>query len=124
VGEQTRKRESCAIRGCTPRCATISYRLLPRSAGGSPAPSPRRSPAATATASSSSVRSMTERLVIGRLGSRGDGIADTAAGPVYVPYALADETVEVEPWPGHPDRRHPVKIEVAASERIPPISPP
>jgi len=66
---------------------------------------------------------MIERLVIGRLGSRGDGIADTAAGPVYVPYALAGETVEVEPWPGHPDRRHPVKIEVAAAERILPLCP-
>ena len=66
---------------------------------------------------------MTDRLVIGRLGSRGDGIADTAAGPVYVPYALAGETVEVEPWPGHPDRRHPVKIEVAAAERIAPVCP-
>ncbi len=32
---------------------------------------------------------VTEQLTIARLGHRGDGIADTPAGPVYVPYALA-----------------------------------
>jgi 23S rRNA (uracil1939-C5)-methyltransferase len=66
---------------------------------------------------------MIERFVIGRLGSRGDGIVDTTAGPVYVPYALAGETVEVEPWPDHPDRRHLVKVDVAGAQRIPPICP-
>jgi len=49
---------------------------------------------------------MVERLVIARLGSRGEGVADTAAGAVYVPSALPGETAEVEPWPGHADRRH------------------
>ncbi|MFD2252033.1 23S rRNA (uracil1939-C5)-methyltransferase [Pseudochelatococcus lubricantis] len=34
-------------------------------------------------------------LTIARLGARGDGIADTPAGPVYVPYALPGETVRV-----------------------------
>ena len=47
---------------------------------------------------------MTEKLVITRLGSQGEGIAEAAAGAVYVPYALPGETVEVEPWPGHADR--------------------
>src|SRR5256885_15483581 len=47
---------------------------------------------------------MTERLRISRLAHRGDGLAETAAGPLYVPYALPGETVEVDPVPGHPDR--------------------
>ena len=45
---------------------------------------------------------MTERLTITQLGHRGDGIADGPDGPIYVPYTLPDETVEVTPWPGHP----------------------
>ena len=32
-------------------------------------------------------------ILIDRLGARGDGIADTADGPVYVPFALPGETV-------------------------------
>ena len=61
--------------------------------------------------------------MIGRLGSRGDGIADTAAGAIYVPYALPGETAEVERWPGHPDRRQLIKIDVASPDRIAPICP-
>jgi len=64
-----------------------------------------------------------ERLAIARLGNRGDGIADTAAGPVYVPYTLPGETVEVEPWAGHPDRRHLLRVDAANAERIAPICP-
>jgi 23S rRNA (uracil1939-C5)-methyltransferase len=37
-----------------------------------------------------------ERLQIERLGQRGEGIARTPNGPVYVPYALAGETVLAE----------------------------
>lgn len=66
---------------------------------------------------------MSERLVITRLGSRGEGIADTAAGAVYVPYALPGETAEVEPWPGHADRRRLTKIDVASPERTAPLCP-
>jgi len=66
---------------------------------------------------------MVERLVIARLGSRGEGVADTAAGAVYVPSALPGETAEVEPWPGHADRRHLAKLDVASPERIAPICP-
>lgn len=66
---------------------------------------------------------MVERLLIDRLGSRGDGIADTPAGAVYVPYTLPGETAEVEPWAGHPDRRHLVAIDIASPERIAPICP-
>jgi 23S rRNA (uracil1939-C5)-methyltransferase len=64
-----------------------------------------------------------ERLVIGRIGHRGDGIADTPAGPLYVPYTLPGEAVEAEPVPGHPDRRHAVRVEIANPERIAPICP-
>jgi len=61
--------------------------------------------------------------VINRLGRRGDGIADAPAGPLYVPYALPGETAEVDPWPGHPDRRHLIKIDIASPDRIAPICP-
>jgi 23S rRNA (uracil1939-C5)-methyltransferase len=64
---------------------------------------------------------MTERLAIARLGSRGDGVADTAAGAVYVPFALPGEVVEVEPVPGHPDRRHLLRVIEPSAERIAPI---
>lgn len=64
-----------------------------------------------------------ERLVIARLGHRGDGIAESADGPVYVPGTLAGETVEVASWPGHPDRRQLLKVETASAERIAPICP-
>jgi 23S rRNA (uracil1939-C5)-methyltransferase len=66
---------------------------------------------------------MVERLTIARLGRRGDGIADMPAGPVFVPFALPGEIVEAEAWPGHPDRRLPIKIEHASPERIAPICP-
>jgi 23S rRNA (uracil1939-C5)-methyltransferase len=66
---------------------------------------------------------MTERLVIDRLAHRGDGVADTPAGPVFVPYTLPGETVEVEPVPGHPDRRQLLRIETASPERIQPFCP-
>src|SRR5437870_11637919 len=100
-----------------PRSATGSLPISPRSAGRSPASSPRPLPAATAIPNSSSGRVVTERLVIGHIGQRGDGVADTPAGAAYVSYALPGETVEVEPWPGHPDRRHFVNVVIASPER-------
>ena len=39
---------------------------------------------------------MVERLVIARLGHRGDGIADSPEGPIYVAGALPGEIVEAE----------------------------
>jgi 23S rRNA (uracil1939-C5)-methyltransferase len=59
-----------------------------------------------------------ERLIISRIGHRGDGIADTPDGPIYVPYTLPGETVEAEPVPGHPDRRHLLHVVAASAERI------
>jgi 23S rRNA (uracil1939-C5)-methyltransferase len=66
---------------------------------------------------------MTERLIVTHLGHRGDGVVDGEAGPVYVPYTLPGETVEVEAWPGHPDRRQLLRVESASAERIAPICP-
>ncbi|HEY6022570.1 MAG TPA: class I SAM-dependent RNA methyltransferase [Pseudolabrys sp.] len=64
---------------------------------------------------------MTEQLTITRLGHRGDGVADTPEGPVYVPYALPGETVTVERVAGHPDRRRLVHLDKPSYERATPI---
>lgn len=64
---------------------------------------------------------VTEQLTIARLGHRGDGIADTPAGPVYVPYTLPGEVVTVEAVAGHPDRRHLDRVDKASHERVTPI---
>jgi 23S rRNA (uracil1939-C5)-methyltransferase len=64
-----------------------------------------------------------EQLVIEHVGHFGDGVAVAHGRYVYVPYALAGETVEVAPVPGHPDRRRLLKIEHASPERIAPFCP-
>ncbi len=64
---------------------------------------------------------MTEQLTIARIGHRGDGIADTNVGPVYVPYTLPGETVTVERVAGHPDRRHLIHVDKPSHERETPI---
>jgi 23S rRNA (uracil1939-C5)-methyltransferase len=66
---------------------------------------------------------MTERIVIDRLAHRGDGVAETPDGPVFVPYTLPGEAVEVERVPGHPDRRHLLRIDTPSPERIEPFCP-
>ncbi len=66
---------------------------------------------------------MIERLRIARMGHRGDGVADGAEGPLYVPYALPGELVEAEPVQGHPDRRHLLRVEEPSAERVAPICP-
>jgi 23S rRNA (uracil1939-C5)-methyltransferase len=78
-------------------------------------------PAALAIVSSSSALHVAERIAIARLGKLGDGICDTSAGPLYVSYALPGETVAVEPWPGHADRRHLLEVESASPDRVAPI---
>ena len=40
-----------------------------------------------------------------------------------MPYALPGETVEVEEWRGHPDRRQLLEVERASHERVAPICP-
>jgi len=64
---------------------------------------------------------LVERLAIDHLGARGDGVALSDAGPIYVPYTLPGEIVEVDPWPGHPDRRNLLRVETASPARIEPI---
>ena len=59
---------------------------------------------------------MSERLVIARLGHRGEGIADTPHGPVYVPFSLPGETVEVERLTG--DRAQLLEIAAASADRL------
>jgi 23S rRNA (uracil1939-C5)-methyltransferase len=66
---------------------------------------------------------VTERIVIARLGHRGDGMAEGPEGPLYVPYALPGETVEVEPDAGHPDRRNLLRVVTASGERVKPVCP-
>jgi 23S rRNA (uracil1939-C5)-methyltransferase len=66
---------------------------------------------------------LVERLAIDALGVRGDGIASTGGGAVYVPYTLPGEIVEADPWPGHPDRRNLLRVEAASAARIAPICP-
>ncbi|WP_312418201.1 class I SAM-dependent RNA methyltransferase [Shinella sp.] len=57
----------------------------------------------------------TETLTIARLGSGGDGIADTSAGPVYVPFTLPGETVAVARVKNHGTV---MSMSVASPERI------
>jgi 23S rRNA (uracil1939-C5)-methyltransferase len=63
-----------------------------------------------------------ERLTIARIGHRGDGVADTPGGAVYVPYTLPGETVTVE-VAAQPDRRQLLHIETASPDRVTPVSP-
>ena len=64
---------------------------------------------------------MTEQLTIARLGHRGDGIADTNVGPVFVAYTLPGEVVTVERVTGHADRRHLLHVDKPSHEREMPI---
>lgn len=66
---------------------------------------------------------MTERLVIHHIGHFGDGVAIGGSQPVYVPYALTGETVDVLPSSGHPDRRVLSRIVTPSPERIDPFCP-
>jgi 23S rRNA (uracil1939-C5)-methyltransferase len=66
---------------------------------------------------------LVELLAIDGLGARGDGVSSSAAGAVYVPYTLPGEIVEVDAWPGHPDRRSLLRVEAASAARITPICP-
>jgi 23S rRNA (uracil1939-C5)-methyltransferase len=59
--------------------------------------------------------------LINRLGQHGDGIADSSAGPIYVPGTLPGEIVEVDAEPGHPDRRRLVNVRQSSALRIEPI---
>ena len=59
-----------------------------------------------AIVNSSSRPSVVERILIDRLGQRGDGIADSFGGPIYVPAALPGEVVD-SLEPDDPAHRYP-----------------
>ena len=62
--------------------------------------------------------------MIDHVGHHGDGVAIAGSGNIYVPFALAGETIEAGPVPGHhPDRRRLLKVETASAERITPFCP-
>lgn len=61
---------------------------------------------------------MRETVTIDRVGHRGDGIAETASGPVYVPFTLAGETVEIE---RDGERGQPLAIIAPSADRIEPV---
>lgn len=63
---------------------------------------------------------MSERLRIDRVGHRGDGVAETEAGPVFVPYTLPGETVLAEP---QGERAALTAVETPSAQRVPPICP-
>lgn len=63
---------------------------------------------------------MSERLLIERLGARGDGIARDRGAPVYVPGALPGETVEAE---RRGERARLVAVETPSPERATPFCP-
>ena len=63
---------------------------------------------------------MTQTLTITRIGAQGDGIAETAAGPVFVPLTLPGETVRGEVRDG---RLESAEIVTPSPERIAPVSP-
>jgi 23S rRNA (uracil1939-C5)-methyltransferase len=60
----------------------------------------------------------TQAFDIARLGAQGDGIADTATGPVFVPYALAGERVQAD---ARGERARLVAVIEASPERIAPV---
>ncbi len=59
---------------------------------------------------------------IGRLGARGDGLADGPDGPLFVPFALTGELVKVEVEPGS-DRAGLIKVLEPSTDRVAPICP-
>ncbi|MFN3351664.1 class I SAM-dependent RNA methyltransferase [Pseudorhodoplanes sp.] len=66
---------------------------------------------------------MVDRLVISDIGHRGDGIAQTPGGPVFVPYTLPGETVDADAVQGHPDRRHLLRVVAPSPDRVDPFCP-
>lgn len=57
-------------------------------------------------------------LDVARLGAQGDGVADTPAGPVYVPYVLPGEQVQAEV---RGDRGRLVAVISTSPARVPPV---
>jgi 23S rRNA (uracil1939-C5)-methyltransferase len=77
----------------------------------------------TATSSSFSARAVVEHITIDHVGQHGDGVAISGGQPVYVPYTLSGEAVEVASVPGHPDRRRLLQVDTPSPQRIAPFCP-
>jgi len=60
----------------------------------------------------------TQAFDIARLGAQGDGIADTASGPVFVPYSLPGERVQAEL---RGERARLIAVVEASPDRIAPV---
>ncbi len=60
---------------------------------------------------------MSETVTIASLAHRGDGVCETAAGPLYVPFTLPGEVVRVE---GRGERARLVGIETPSADRVTP----
>lgn len=63
---------------------------------------------------------MADRVTIDWLGARGDGVAATGDGPVFVPLALPGEIVEIE---RSGERARLVRVEKASEHRVEPFCP-
>jgi len=63
---------------------------------------------------------MMQTLTIARVGSQGDGVAQTPDGPVFAPLTLPGETVSAEVREGRAER---IEILAASPERVAPASP-
>lgn len=66
---------------------------------------------------------MVDRLHITELGHRGDGIALLDGEQVFTPYTLPGETVDADRVPGHPDRRHLLRVIEPSPDRVEPFCP-
>ncbi|MGD9923872.1 MAG: class I SAM-dependent RNA methyltransferase [Pseudorhodoplanes sp.] len=64
---------------------------------------------------------MVDRLVITDIGHRGDGVASSPGGPLFVPYTLPGETVDADAVQGHPDRRHLLRVVLPSPDRVEPF---
>lgn len=62
--------------------------------------------------------SESETLRIVRLGAQGDGVAETARGPVYVPFTLPGEVVQAQV---DGERGRLLALDVASPDRVPPV---
>lgn len=64
---------------------------------------------------------MVDRLQITDIGHRGDGVAMLDGQPVFAPYTLPGEIVDADRVPGHPDRRHLLRVIEPSPERVEPF---
>ncbi len=64
---------------------------------------------------------MAEQFIIDHVGHRGDGVAVTDRGAIYIPYCLPGERIEAEQDSTHPDRQRLRNVVEASPDRIDPV---